>query len=96
MTGKGPGKFPDALFCSAQNVRMALIPPDIQALLPLAVRILPESVLIASVCNKMAVGSDGSGMTISGETVNFPEGDARDSNIRPRVSDAASLDNDNA
>lgn len=47
------------------------------------------------VCNNMAVGSLGSGMTISGEKVSLPDGDEKACDRRLRVTSACS-DGENA
>jgi hypothetical protein len=60
------------------------------------VRSASDNELISVVCSNIAVGLVGSGMTISGDSVNFPDGDDKASINLDRESSAASLAGDDA
>mmetsp|Transcript_42834 Transcript_42834/g.130265 ORF Transcript_42834/g.130265 Transcript_42834/m.130265 type:complete len:250 (-) Transcript_42834:59-808(-) len=78
-TGTGPGKLPRASSCSAHIVLRLPRLPAMNATFDFAlVRNVSLNFCISVVCNSMAVGSVGSGMIISGLSVNLPLGLRRD------------------
>ena len=91
-TGTGPGKFPRADSCSTQKVRRALTLPASRAALALALeRTFSDNFVTSVDCRRRAVGSVGSGMTISGLKVSLPDGDERDCERMRRAMVAASF-----
>jgi hypothetical protein len=53
-----------------------------------------DNCVTAEFCNNIAVGLAGSGITISGDSVNLPDGDDKASESRDRVNCAAASDDD--